>query len=77
MRFLARLGPDAEPVVSEESLDVRWWPVDDLPTDEPDMLELIGLALQRLTGQSTSSPALAVAGPGSRSVAVACATPSR
>ena len=38
---------DAEPVVSEESLDVRWWPVDDLPTDEPDMVELIGLALRR------------------------------
>ena len=38
---------DVEPVVSEESLDVRWWPVDDLPTDEPDMLELVELALAR------------------------------
>lgn len=47
VRFLALLGADAEPVVSEESLDVRWWPVDDLPTDEPDMLEMIGLALRR------------------------------
>ena len=47
VRFLARLGPDDEPVVSEESLDVRWWPVDDLPTDEPDMVELIRLALRR------------------------------
>jgi 8-oxo-dGTP pyrophosphatase MutT (NUDIX family) len=47
VRFLGLLGPDTEPVVSEESLDVRWWPVDDLPTDEPDMLELIDLALRR------------------------------
>jgi 8-oxo-dGTP pyrophosphatase MutT (NUDIX family) len=48
VRFLARLGPDAEPVVSEESLDVRWFAVDDLPTDEPDMLDLIRLARERL-----------------------------
>ncbi|MEO7352378.1 MAG: NUDIX domain-containing protein [Marmoricola sp.] len=47
VRFLALLGPGSEPVVSEESLDVRWWPVDDLPTDEPDMVEMIGLALRR------------------------------
>jgi hypothetical protein len=47
VRFFARLGPDDQPVVSEESLDVRWWPVDDLPTDEPDMVEMIGLALAR------------------------------
>ena len=45
VRFLAEIGADVEPVVSEESLDVRWWPVRDLPTDEPDMVELIRLAL--------------------------------
>ena len=45
VRFLAETGADVEPVVSEESLDVRWWPVDDLPTDEPDMVQLIRLAL--------------------------------
>jgi 8-oxo-dGTP pyrophosphatase MutT (NUDIX family) len=47
VRFLARAGADVQPVVSEESLDVRWWPLDDLPTDEPDMLELVELALAR------------------------------
>ncbi len=47
VRFLARAGTDVEPVVSDESLDVRWWPLDDLPTDEPDMLELVELALAR------------------------------
>ena len=44
VRFLAQLGADVEPVVSEESLDVRWWPVDALPTDEPDMVQMIRLA---------------------------------
>jgi 8-oxo-dGTP pyrophosphatase MutT (NUDIX family) len=47
VRFLALLGSDVEPVVSDESLDVRWWPVEDLPTQESDMLEMIGLALAR------------------------------
>jgi 8-oxo-dGTP pyrophosphatase MutT (NUDIX family) len=47
VRFLALLGSDSEPTVSEESLDVRWWPVDELPTDAPDMVELIELALRR------------------------------
>lgn len=47
VRFLARAAAGVEPVVSEESLDVRWWPVDDLPTEEPDMVEMVGLALKR------------------------------
>ena len=47
VRFLARLGDDVAPVTSEESLDVRWWPVAALPTDEPDMVEMIELALSR------------------------------
>ncbi len=47
VRFLARLGEDVAPVVSEESLDVRWWPVDALPTEDADLLELIDLALSR------------------------------
>ena len=44
VRFVAEIGADVEPVVSEESLDVRWWPVDALPTDEPDMVQMIRLA---------------------------------
>ena len=48
VRFLARLGASTRPVVSDESLDVRWFDVDDLPTDEPDMLDLIRLARARL-----------------------------
>lgn len=45
VRFLAVVGEQTEPVSSEESLEVRWWPVRDLPTEEPDMTELIGLAV--------------------------------
>ena len=48
VRFLARLGATSDPVVSDESLDLRWFPVDDVPTDEPDMLDLIRLARARL-----------------------------
>lgn len=50
VRFLAHLGQSTEPVVSDESLDIRWFDVEDLPTDEPDMVDLIRLARARLTG---------------------------
>ncbi|MFL6062406.1 MAG: NUDIX hydrolase [Marmoricola sp.] len=50
VRFLARLGSSSTPVVSEESLDVQWFDADDLPTDEPDMVDLVRLARARLKG---------------------------
>jgi 8-oxo-dGTP pyrophosphatase MutT (NUDIX family) len=58
VRFLAVAPADASPVRSEESLDVRWWPVDALPTEEPDVLELVDRALTR-TGQRSGEPAAA------------------
>ncbi len=55
VRFLAVADEGAEHAVSDESLDVRWWPVDALPDD--DLAELVALALaRRAAGQSTSSP---------------------
>ena len=55
VRFLAVADDRAEHSVSDESLDVRWWPVDSLPDD--DLAELVTLALARRSGtQSTSSP---------------------
>jgi 8-oxo-dGTP pyrophosphatase MutT (NUDIX family) len=57
VRFLARLGATEEPVVSDESLDLRWFPVDDVPTDEPDMLDLIRLARERTAGRGASAGA--------------------
>ena len=37
VRFLAAAEPDAAHGASEESLDVRWWPVDGLPVTFDDM----------------------------------------
>lgn len=47
VRYLARAPRAARPEVSEESLDVRWWPVDALPTEEPDMVEMVAAAVRR------------------------------
>ncbi|OBI72200.1 NUDIX hydrolase [Mycobacterium sp. E740] len=33
MQFVVHAPPDAEIVVSDESLDLRWWPLDALPED--------------------------------------------
>lgn len=48
VRFAALAPPDLEHAVSEESLDVRWFGVDDLPDLEDEMHELIRLARARL-----------------------------
>ena len=45
VRYVAITSYD-EPVVSDESLEVAWWPIDGLPTDEPSMRELVDLALR-------------------------------
>lgn len=49
VRFLAVAPEEAAPAVSSESLDVRWWPLDGLPTDESNLVELVALARARLT----------------------------
>jgi 8-oxo-dGTP pyrophosphatase MutT (NUDIX family) len=48
VRFLALAPPGAVPEVSDESIDVRWWPVDDLPNDAPEMRRLVDAGLARL-----------------------------
>lgn len=48
VRFVATAPAGAAHAVSAESLDVAWWPADDLPDPEPDMRELVTLARQRL-----------------------------
>jgi 8-oxo-dGTP pyrophosphatase MutT (NUDIX family) len=55
VRFLAVAPPGARPTVSEESLDVRWWPLGRLPTDEPDVRAMVRLALDRLDGVAQTS----------------------
>jgi len=48
VRFVATAPRDASHQVSEESLDVRWWPIDALPPMYDDMLRLIDAAVERL-----------------------------
>jgi 8-oxo-dGTP pyrophosphatase MutT (NUDIX family) len=48
VRFLAVAPPAARLAVSEESLELRWWPVEALPTDEPNMRTLVERALDRV-----------------------------
>jgi 8-oxo-dGTP pyrophosphatase MutT (NUDIX family) len=55
VRFVA-VGRRGSELVSEESLDLRWWPLDDLPELEDEMHELIQLARDRLRTTQSSSP---------------------
>lgn len=48
VRFVAVAPEGAAHAVSDESLDVRWWPADALPTQDEDMVELVALAKARL-----------------------------
>jgi 8-oxo-dGTP pyrophosphatase MutT (NUDIX family) len=59
VRYAALAPPGSEPRAGEESLSVRWWPLDGLPRLEPDMHELIGLSRQRLQSTAGSSRAAA------------------
>lgn len=56
VRFLAVAPPDAAPVASAESVDVRWWPVDDLPTEDAGLQAMVRLALswRQVSPQSSS-----------------------
>lgn len=54
VRFTARVPAGAAARISEESLDIRWWPVDALPDDvEDEMRLLVRAALARWTSTPT------------------------
>lgn len=55
VRFVAVAPADAVHAVSAESLDVRWWPVDALPTEEPGILDLVRLARARVRAAARSA----------------------
>lgn len=61
VRFVAVAPAGAEHAVSEESLDVRWWPVDALPDPEPDLVEAIALARERQSSSTGGGSSLAAA----------------
>ena len=48
VRFLAVAPARETPEPTEESLDVRWWPSEAMPDAEPDLVELVALARERL-----------------------------
>jgi 8-oxo-dGTP pyrophosphatase MutT (NUDIX family) len=50
VRFVAVAPAGAGHAVSAESLDVRWFPADALPTSDPDLVELAALAAARVSG---------------------------
>ena len=72
VRYAARARPGAQEAVSEESLALRWWPVDALPDLEPQMHELIALARQ-----STASPEGKTSSEGGRGSREASDQPAR
>ena len=51
VRFLAVVPTDVVPAVSEESLDVRWWPVSGLPHPDPDLVDLARLGIARASAR--------------------------
>jgi 8-oxo-dGTP pyrophosphatase MutT (NUDIX family) len=50
LRYAGVATDEAGFAVSEESLDVRWWPVDDLPAESGDEIRPLALAARRLLG---------------------------
>lgn len=47
VRFVALAPPGAREEISAESAELRWWPVDALPSDEPSLRELVDLGRHR------------------------------
>ncbi|GAA3991483.1 NUDIX hydrolase [Allokutzneria multivorans] len=45
VRFVVRAPVGAKPVRSEESVDLQWWPVDELPSDVDSIPDLVRRAL--------------------------------
>ena len=62
VRFLAVADPGAGHAASEESLDVRWWPVDALPDTFDDMYLLIDGALARRRQSASGAGSSSVGG---------------
>jgi 8-oxo-dGTP pyrophosphatase MutT (NUDIX family) len=56
VRYAALAPAGGRAQVSDESLDVRWWPLDGLPDLPPEMHELIALSRDRLRGTQSSDP---------------------
>ncbi|GLY68347.1 NUDIX hydrolase [Amycolatopsis taiwanensis] len=58
VRFAVHAPPGAEPVRSDESDDLRWWPLDGLPPDSDDLSEMLASAA-RVTTHDNRAPGVA------------------
>lgn len=45
--FVAWAPPGSRPQISDESLDLAWWPLDSVPNQSPDFLEAVDRARER------------------------------
>ena len=68
VRFLALAPEGAAQVVSEESIDVRWWPVDDLPNDAAELRALVDTGVARAAARSQSPSTSASTASSSRAI---------
>jgi len=53
VRYLVRAPAGAVPRISEESADLRWWPLDALPTDGDTLETMAALAARAAAGPGT------------------------
>jgi 8-oxo-dGTP pyrophosphatase MutT (NUDIX family) len=68
VRFLARAPEGAAHEVSEESIDVRWWPVDGLPNDAAELREMVDAAVARALSRSQTPSTSASTAASSRAI---------
>lgn len=55
VRFVAHAPAGARPVISDESLDLRWWPLDALPETAADVSESVAALRSRRRGEAGQS----------------------
>lgn len=53
LQFIATAPADADFVISDESLDLRWWTIDELPDDLDPGLQVLVAAARTRNGQSS------------------------
>ena len=68
VRFLALAPEGAAHAVSEESIDVRWWPVDGLPNDAAELREMVDAAMARAQASSRTPSTSASTASSSRAI---------
>lgn len=77
VRYLVVAPPDAQPVLSDESDDVRWFPWDGLPHDAVVDLSRLVQRSRAVLGAGPGQPAAGSTSSGSMLSPAAAATPSR